>query len=441
MVMPDFVDTIYALSSGSGKAGVAVVRVSGPLAGKALQVSCGRLPQPRTAEHVSVYVSARAVKLDEAIVLWFPGPSSFTGEDVAEFHLHGSLGIIRLFLAELGSLNDFRPAEPGEFTRRALLNGKIDLVGVEGLNDMLAAETAMQVKQALFHVDGRASEIFRNWREELIEAGALAEACIDFTDAEGVADAALPKVRDSVDCLIKTMTENLNDSERGYLNREGVRVVLAGPPNVGKSSLLNAIAARDVAIVSSEAGTTRDVVEVSLDLGGVAVIVSDTAGLRDVVDSHVEQLGIERTRDRLLHADIVISVASPGAEWQNTGVDSPTLRIWNKADIAAPESKTACDMKVSALTGEGVEDLLGRLAGMAVKLAGNREPALLVRERQVQAVKSAISHLGNALRPGLPIELLAEELRRAGRNVGKLTGEVGTEDLLDSIFSKFCIGK
>jgi len=439
--MPDIVDTIYALSSGSGKAGVAVVRVSGPLAGKALQVSCGRLPVPRKAERVSVHVSPRAVKLDEAIALWFPGPNSFTGEDVAEFHLHGSLGIVRLFLAELGSLKDFRPAEPGEFTRRALSNGKIDLVGVEGLNDMLAAETATQVKQALFHVDGRASEIFHRWREQLIDAGALAEACIDFTDEEGVADAALPKVRASVDHLIKTMTENLHDSERGHLNREGVRVVLAGSPNVGKSSLLNAIAARDVAIVSSEAGTTRDVVEVSLDLGGVTIIVSDTAGLRDTVDSHVEQLGIERARDRLSHADIVISVASPDAEWQNTGVDSSTLRIWNKTDIAAPGPNTACDMEISALTGDGIEDLMQRLAGMASELAGNGEPALLVRERQVQAVKAAVSHLETALRPGLPIELVAEELRRAGRNVGKLIGEVGTEDLLDSIFSKFCIGK
>ena len=439
--MPDTVDTIYALSSGSGKAGVAIVRVSGPEAATALRVSCGRLPAARVAERVSVRVSQGAVKLDEAIALWFPGPGSFTGEDVAEFHLHGSVGIVRLFLAELGSLQGCRPAEPGEFTRRALSNGKIDLVGVEGLNDMLAAETATQVKQALFHVDGRASEVFHQWRDELIEAGALAEACIDFTDEEGVADTALPKVRDSVVRLKRTMTENLKDSERGHLNRAGVRVVLAGSPNVGKSSLLNAIAARDVAIVSSEAGTTRDVVEVSLDLGGTSVIISDTAGLRDGVDSHVEQLGIDRTHERLSQADIVISVASPEADWQNTGVDSPTLRIWNKADITDPERTIDSDLKVSALTGEGMEDLMARLAGMAAELAGNGEPALLVRERQVQAVKSALSHLENALQPDLPIELLAEELRRAARNIGKLIGEVGTEDLLDSIFSKFCIGK
>lgn len=439
--MPGTVDTIYALSSGSGKAGVAIVRVSGSLAGVALQICCGRLPTARMAERVSVHVSQGSVKLDEALALWFPGPDSFTGEDVAEFHLHGSLGIVRLFLAELGTLDGFRPAEPGEFTRRALSNGKIDLVGVEGLNDMLAAETATQVSQALFHVDGRASEIFHKWRDELIDAAALAEACIDFTDEEGVADTALPKVRDSVSRLIRTMTDNLRDSERGHLNRAGVRVVLAGSPNVGKSSLLNAIAARDVAIVSSEAGTTRDVVEVSLDLGGTAMIISDTAGLRDKTDSHVEQLGIERTHQRLSDADIVLSIASPEADWQNTGVDSPTLRIWNKADIASPRHKEPADLNVSALTGEGMENLLELLAGMAGELAGNGEPSLLVRERQVQAVKSALLHLDNALKPDLPIELLAEELRRAGRNVGKLIGEVGTEDLLDSIFSKFCIGK
>ena len=439
--MPDTVDTIYALSSGSGKAGVAIVRVSGPEAGTALRISCGRIPAVRVAERVSVCVSQGSVKLDEAIALWFPGPGSFTGEDVAEFHLHGSLGIVRLFLAELGSLPGCRPAEPGEFTRRALSNGKIDLVGVEGLNDMLAAETVTQVKQALFHVDGRASDIFYRWRDELIEASALAEACIDFTDEEGVADAALPKVRDSVVRLIATMTENLKDSERGHLNRAGVRVVLAGSPNVGKSSLLNAIAARDVAIVSSEAGTTRDVVEVSLDLDGTSMIVSDTAGLRDRVDSHVEQLGIARTHERLSHADIVLSVASPEADWQNTGVDSPTLRIWNKADISKPGLAEAADLQVSALTGEGIGKLMDRLAVMAGELAGNGEPALLVRERQVQAVKSALAHLETALVPDLPIELLAEELRRAARNIGKLIGEVGTEDLLDSIFSKFCIGK
>ncbi len=439
--MPDSLDTIYALSSGSGKAGVAIVRVSGPEAATALRNSCGRLPKPRAAERVSVYVSQGSVKLDEAIALWFPGPASFTGEDVAEFHLHGSVGIVRMFLSELGSLPGCRPAEPGEFTRRALSKGKLDLVAVEGLNDMLAAETATQVQQALFHVDGRASDIFQQWRDELIEAGALAEACIDFTDEEGVADEALPKVRDSVARLIDTMTENLDDSERGHLNRAGVRVVLAGSPNVGKSSLLNAIAARDVAIVSSEAGTTRDVVEVSLDLDGTSIIISDTAGLRERTDSHVEQLGIERTHQRLSYADIVISVASPEADWQNTGVDSPTLRIWNKADISKSDHPAVADLQVSALTGEGISDLLDTLSGMAAELAGSGEPALLVRERQVQAVKSALAHLESALKPGLPIELVAEELRRASRNVGRLTGEVGTEDLLDSIFSKFCIGK
>lgn len=439
--MPGSVDTIYALSSGSGKAGVAIVRVSGPQAAVALRVSCGRVPVARVAERVSVSVSQGTVKLDEAMALWFPGPGSFTGEDIAEFHLHGSTGIVRLFLEELGSLEGCRPAEPGEFTRRALSNGKMDLVGVEGLNDMLAAETATQVKQALFHVDGSASEIFRQWRDELIDASGLAEACIDFTDEEGVADTALPKVRDSVARLMTTMTDNLKDSDRGHLNRAGVRVVLAGSPNVGKSSLLNAIAARDVAIVSSEAGTTRDVVEVSLDLRGTAMIISDTAGLRDRVDSHVEQLGIDRTRDRLSHADIVVSVASPDADWQNTGVDSPTLRIWNKADMAPLSQNTACDLQVSALTGDGVEDLVDRLTVMAAELAGNGEPALLVRERQVQAVKSAIGHLENAQQRDLPIELLAEELRRAARDTGRLIGEVGTEDLLDSIFSKFCIGK
>jgi tRNA modification GTPase len=434
-------DTIYALSSGSGKAGVAVVRISGSAARSILKTCCGKVPAPRRASRVCVHVNDGSTKIDDALVLWFPSPASFTGEDVAEVHLHGSIGIVRMFLAELGSLSGVRPAEPGEFTRRALAYGKMDLVEVEGLGDMLEAGSSLQVEQALFHVDGRASEIFIEWRRRLTEASALAEACIDFSDEEGVADAALPKIRDSVSRLIETLREHLADSERGRLNREGVRVVIVGAPNAGKSSLLNALAARDAAIVSNEPGTTRDVVEVSLDLDGIMVSLCDTAGLRDQVDSHAEQLGIERTYSRIDSADVILSVASPDTNWQKNEIDSPTLRIWNKADIRPPGNSDAADIVVSAKSGDGIGDLLLAISRLSEKLAGGREPSLLARERQVRAVTSCISHLEHALSPGLALEILAEDLRMGATDLARLVGLIDVEDLLDEIFASFCIGK
>ncbi|MGB7205169.1 MAG: tRNA uridine-5-carboxymethylaminomethyl(34) synthesis GTPase MnmE [Anderseniella sp.] len=434
-------DTIYALSSGSGKAGVAVIRVSGPRSAYLLELCCGVLPKPRIATKVGIHVNQGTIKIDDGLVLWFPGPASFTGEDVAEFHLHGSLGIVRLFMSEMALCPGVRSAEPGEFTRRAMRNGKFDLVAAEGLADMLDAETSSQVKQALFHVDGRASEIFEQWRRRLIDAGALVEACIDFSDEEGVADAAMPGIRNSLVQLHETLKRHLLDSERGKLNREGVRVVLVGAPNAGKSSLLNTLSGRELAIVSSEAGTTRDVIEVSLDLDGVTVILSDTAGLRDSVDSHVERLGIERTRDRLKAANIVLNLSTYDTIWQNTGVDSLTYRIWTKADLFQPPVDCKYDLAVSSKTGDGIDDLLGLLTRSAHECAAGDEPALLVRERQVRAVQSAIAHIEKALEPDLAIEMMAEELRLASRDISMLIGTVDVEDLLDAIFSRFCIGK
>ncbi len=399
------------------------------------------LPPPRVARKSDVLVDGGTRKIDEALLLWFPGPASFSGEDMAEIHLHGSPGVVRLLLNELARMPLVRCAEPGEFTKRAFLNGKMDLVEVEGLGDILDAETSLQVDQALFHVDGQASEVLANWRRKLVDACALVQASIDFSDEEGVAEAALPRVRESISTLHRELVGSVQDSARGRMKRQGVRVVLAGSPNVGKSSLLNALSKSDVAIVSDEPGTTRDVIEVSLDLDGLHVVLIDTAGLRNTFDSQAEQIGIERTLQRLGSADLVLNVASEDASWQDFAIDSPVLRIWNKVDLYRAKIEFPGLLAVSAVTGQGIPELLTALRDHAHRLAGGREPSLLVHHRQVEAVRSCIVHLDASLEPQLALELVAEELREASQDLAYLVGQVSVENLLDEIFSNFCIGK
>lgn len=434
-------DTIYALSSGCGKAGVAVVRVSGGKAGECIVRACGALPAARVASVMSIRRPSTAEKLDRGLVLWFPAPASFTGEDVAEFHLHGSVGVVRLFLDELRLLDDVRPAEAGEFSRRAFENGKLDLVEVEGLSDMLEAETAAQVRQALFHVDGDASQVFAQWRSAISAALAFVEASIDFADEEGVDAAARTEIAQSLAQTAEALTQSLQSFERGRRTRLGARVVLIGAPNAGKSSLLNAIAARDVAIVSREAGTTRDVVEVSLDLNGHAVELADTAGIREQVDSEPERIGIERSRMRASEADLVLLIASEGADWPEIELDSETIRIWSKSDLGIGTGASVADHVVSARTGEGVAGLIDEVARRLGLQAQQQEPALLVRERQMHAVETCLLHVERAMSDSLELELVAEELRFSARALERLIGRIDVEDLLDAIFSRFCIGK
>jgi tRNA modification GTPase len=440
--LTQFEDTIYALSSGASKAAVAVVRVSGSRARDVLTAFCGVVPPPRVATVREVRRPADGRVIDKPLLLWFEGPHSFTGEDCVELHLHGSPGIVRLVLDELRGFGGLRPAEAGEFTRRAFINGKLDLVEVEGLADVLDAETEQQVRQALYHADGEASKVFADWRAGITRSLAMVEACIDFSDQEGVETEARQHVGVSVRDICKVISRELEKYERGRRIRSGVRVALVGAPNAGKSSLMNRLAARDVAIVSEEAGTTRDVIEVALNLCGYAVDLVDTAGLRDQIDSKAEQIGVARAREQAEEADLILLVGALDAPWpQNSGLDSETIRIWNKLDLDRDRVPVEADIAVSALSGEGFDDLLMSLEHRVSALCEINEPAALVRERQVYAVETCLRHLEVALDDGLDLEIVAEELRLAAQSLEKLIGRIDVEDLLDDIFSRFCIGK
>ena len=438
-------DTIYALSSGAGAAGVAVVRVSGPCAGGALRLLSGReLPSPRRAVVRMLRDPEDGAPVDMAMVLWMPGPASFTGEDVAEFHVHGGRAVVRRLLACLGEMEGLRPAEAGEFTRRAFENGRLDLVEVEGLADLVRAETEAQRRQALEGASGAASRRIGDWRESLIHVLSSLEAAIDFVEEEDVAAGALEGVRERVESLVLDMGETLRRAERAERLREGIRVVIAGPPNAGKSSLLNHLAGRDAAIVSQEAGTTRDIIEVRLDLDGMPVILSDTAGLRERASGDVERMGQERALERMREADLVLWLESPDATGSPPVIDSLALRILNKADLLDSAAvRSPCDLHISVRKGIGMTELercLTDLIRDRYEIVGQ---AVLTRERQTAAVRDARSRLAAMLEGlnDLPLELSAEQVRLAARDLERLVGRVDVEALLDRIFRDFCIGK
>ena len=410
-----------------------------------MQALAGDLPLPRTAVLRNIRDAAGEI-LDKAIVLWFPGPSSFTGEDCAEFHLHGSPSVIQSVMAACSAWPGVRPGEAGEFTRRAFINGKMDLVEAEGLADLLEARTARQRRQAFRQMSGAASSVFDSWREQLLLIRADIEASVDFADEEGVAEAAAPVIDRRIAALLSEMEESLRRSTSSETIRDGVRVVLAGHPNTGKSSLLNALSQREAAIVSAIPGTTRDTIEVAMDIGGIPVILTDTAGLRTGAADLVEEEGIRRTRKHMASADILVWVWSPDApksEAPETGVE-PDLVLCNKADLQAEigESLPQRGLLVSTRTGQGMSLLLDRLSGLLHVRYGAAESALLVSARQKTAVQRSIRHLSDALNfPAGKVELKAEDIRRASEEIGRLTGRVGVEEWLGAIFSRFCIGK
>jgi tRNA modification GTPase len=390
--------------------------------------------------------------IDKGLVLWFQAPASFTGESVAEFHLHGGPAVIEAMTECLGSLEGLRPAEPGEFTRQAFANGKIDLTEAEGLADLIAAETAGQRRLALRQMQGALKQRYEGWRAGLIAAGAHLEACIDFAD-EDIPQDLMAGVNSRVKALASEIRAHLDDSRRGEIIRDGFTIVILGAPNVGKSSLLNALAKRDAAIVSATPGTTRDPIEVHLDLAGYAVTLIDTAGLRDT-DDEIENEGIRRARAKAAGADLRLAVCS----YSGDGIDSRGTEelsahdalLLNKADLHANDShETALfsgqTFRVSARTGEGLDELVRWLESQVTSRIGGSETMPMTRARHRRALEAVSHHLAQFERNGASaapqLDLLAEDLRMAARELGRITGRIDVEEYLDVIFRDFCIGK
>lgn len=431
--------TIFALSSAPGRAGVAVVRVSGPAAGAVAQSLCGPLPAPRKAA-LRTLTGAGATPIDAALVLWFPGPASFTGEDVVEFHVHGGRAVVEALLGEIGVLAGTRPAEPGEFTRRAVENGKLDLTQAEALIDLIDAETEGQRGQALRQYGGALGDIYEVWRERLVRALAWAEAEIDFADDELPGDVR-DRIRAQVSDIEREIETHLADGRRGEIVRDGLFLTVIGPPNAGKSSLINMLAKRDVAIVAETAGTTRDIIEVRLDIGGYLVVASDTAGLRETADA-VESEGVRRALKRAEQSDLVLMLLDGSTERPSEGlpvgaVEQADLVVWNKADLGGVHA----GLNISLKTGEGVGKLLEEIGKIvALRLAIEGEAAIVTRARHRRALGEAVASLDRALEAP-ESELFAEDLRLAVRAIGRITGRVDVEDLLEIVFRDFCIGK
>ena len=435
--------TIFALSSGRLPAAIAVVRVSGPQAGAALTALGGKLPEPRKAVFRRLRQPETKAILDEALVLWFPGPNTETGEDMAELHLHGGRAVVAAVQAELGKLPGFRPADAGEFTRRAFANGKLDLTAVEGLADLVFAETEAQRAQAVRQLSGALGGRAETWRQRLIGALALVEARVDFSDEADVPEDLLSPACHAARELIEEIEKTLQDEHRGERLREGLVVAIAGPPNAGKSSLLNRLARREAAIVSPYAGTTRDVIEVHLDLGGYPVTLLDTAGIRES-DDPVEQEGVRRAQARANAADLVLWVVDAsdrvGGAPAEKNESKTKWTVHNKIDLAVPGPGPGEGRRISAASGEGVDRLVADLAAFAGGVFGGGESAIVTRERHRVALQQTVEALRRALQADQD-ELIAEELRLAARALGGLIGRVDVEDVLDVIFRDFCIGK
>jgi tRNA modification GTPase len=432
--------TIFALASGAGRAGVAVIRISGPEAGAALRTLAGSLPEPRMAR-VRTLRSAGET-LDDALVLWFPAPGSFTGEDVAELHVHGGVATIAAVATALQGCG-LRLAGPGEFTRRAFENGKLDLTAAEGLADLVDAETEGQRRQALRQMEGALAQLYDGWRARLLSALALLEAEIDFPDEDlpdGVASRATPVIA----ALADDMAAHLADGARGERVRDGYRVAIVGAPNAGKSSLLNALARREAAIVSDVPGTTRDVVEVRLVLGGFPVWIADTAGLREARDA-IESEGVRRALARAEDADLRIGVSEGVVDARLAAALKPNdLLVQSKADLHpddAPSLQSAWQtLSVSSVTGAGVAALEAALSDRVARALGSAEAPALTRTRHRALVDEAVQALRRALTAN-GAELAAEDARLAARALGRITGRIDVEDVLGEIFATFCIGK
>jgi tRNA modification GTPase len=437
--------TIFALSSGRAPSAISIVRVSGPQAGTVLASLAGKMPAPRMATR-ALLRGADQQAIDDAVVLWFPGPASATGENIAEFHVHGGRAVLSTLFAVLSAFENVRAAEPGEFTRRGFENGKLDLTEAEALDDLIHADTDRQRRQALRQLKGLLGDKVRDWRAQIIQACALIEAGIDFSDEGDIPAELIAPALARIKALLEEIQEVLAAQGKSERLREGLVVAIAGPPNVGKSTLMNALARREVAIVSPHAGTTRDVIEVQLDLDGYPVTVIDTAGVRETFDP-VEQEGVRRARARAADADLVLWLidAEHGGLPHVDAV--PTWTVRNKIDLdpgadELPEQPGGADFKISAGRGDGIPELIRALIVFAQDFFGSGEGGLISRERQRKLLQDAADMLRRStivIEEGE--EFAAEELRAAADALGRLLGRVDVEDILGEIFKEFCIGK
>ena len=443
-------DTIFAPATAPGRAAVAVVRVSGSRAGAAVRALAGRLPSPRRAA-LRTLKAGDGVAIDQALVLWFPAPGSYTGEDSAEFHVHGGPAVVSALLEALAS-QGLRLAEPGEFTRRAFEHGKLDLAQAEGVADLIEAETEAQRRQALDQLDGVLGRAQQAWREDLIECLAVFEAAVDFPDEEVPADVA-DRAQPVLERLIDQLEAALDGVRRGEQVREGFRIALVGAPNAGKSTLLNALAGREAAIVTATPGTTRDIIEVPMRLGGYKALVADTAGLRETADE-IEAEGVRRARAWARGADLrvwVVDGSGPHAAPPPAELEAGDLCVINKADLplggetgAALAEARALELEVHRLSARETADvaiLEATLTSRVVDALGSAELPTATRLRHGELLGEAVARLRNALSFRDALELAAEDVRLAGRALDRITGRIDPEDVLDRVFASFCIGK
>lgn len=433
-------DTIYALSSGQPPSGVAVVRLSGAASRFVVETITGSLPVPRVATLRDLEDRSGGI-VDRGLVLWFPGPASFTGEDCAELHVHGGRAVVAAVLELLGGFEGVRLADPGEFSRRAFENGKLDLAEIEGLADLIGAQTDAQRRLALQQMSGSLSALTEDWRQRLNRIRAMIEANLDFSEEEDIPGDEAARAIAALKPLEGEIGAFLRDDHRGEIVRDGLEVVLLGKPNAGKSSLLNALAKRDVAIVTEEAGTTRDLIEVQLDIGGYAVTLVDTAGLRET-ESRVEREGIERARKRAESADLFVWLAEAG--------NDSTAPAFGRTDGAVVPGRSFVSKDdagefgedgISIRRADGLSGLLAWLEAQLPEIAQGSEMPLITRQRHRDALQDCLDHIGEAIIGAQSEELVAERLRDAAMALGRITGRVDVEQLLDVIFSEFCVGK